>query len=464
MKKTTGSVILATLGAVMLLLPLIGCGGGGGSTKSAPQGFVSARVSFEGTKAHNKAVLKGADSAAATATGTVVVNITITGYYSENNTIFPTVAASIEIDPMLGYGRVTLAQVPIGINHLLTAAATFEGEFTETLKAIIPEVLEGQTAEAVVNQASTVVADAAILYAENSGITLAEVPASLISTIEGIVQALHSQGIPYSSMTSEEILKLIQVASVSISPESAIVEVGSTQQFSVTAYNQGGTAVTGVPTTWSVTSTIGTITSDGLFTATAVGSGEVTVSVGGVSATAAVTVTLCTANADCDDNNALTTDICENGGTVNAVCNNIRCYTDAECNDSKELTIDTCTSAGTPSAACTYANRTSCSMNADCNDADAGTFDSCFSDCDTQQTSCSNIALSTISVMGPVKVNSVPVSCAVVRIYNDALTVDEITYTDIDGNYYYENVPSGTYYILATKENATLESTTVVVP
>ena len=66
--------------------------------------------------------------------------------------------------------------------------------------------------------------------------------------------------------------------------------------------------------------------------------------------------------------------------------------------------------------------------------------------------------------MGTVKVNSVPVSCAVVRIYNDALTVDEITYTDIDGNYYYENVPSGTYYILATKENATLESTTVVVP
>lgn len=80
--------------------------------------------------------------------------------------------------------------------------------------------------------------------------------------------------------------------SISLSPATATVTLGSTQQFTATVRDQFGNAYTGVPLTWTVTpATAGTISTSGLFTAgsTAV-SGELTANFERIVATATVSV------------------------------------------------------------------------------------------------------------------------------------------------------------------------------
>lgn len=64
-------------------------------------------------------------------------------------------------------------------------------------------------------------------------------------------------------------------------------------------------------------------------------------------------------------------------------------------------------------------------------------------------------------VTGTVTSGGQPVADAVVAIYND--TYSDATVTGATGVYNFYNVPAGTYYIVATKDNFTLESQTVVV-
>lgn len=66
------------------------------------------------------------------------------------------------------------------------------------------------------------------------------------------------------------------------------------------------------------------------------------------------------------------------------------------------------------------------------------------------------------SVNGVVTSGGQPVADAAVALYNSAFSAS--TTTDSAGAYAFYDVPSGTYNILATKENYTLESSTVVVP
>ncbi|HEX9437538.1 MAG TPA: Ig-like domain-containing protein [Candidatus Limnocylindria bacterium] len=79
---------------------------------------------------------------------------------------------------------------------------------------------------------------------------------------------------------------------LAISPITANVGTGATQQFTATVKDQTGNPYVGVPVTWSVSpSTAGTISASGLFTAAATaGSATVTATFGTLSATAAVTV------------------------------------------------------------------------------------------------------------------------------------------------------------------------------
>jgi large repetitive protein len=83
------------------------------------------------------------------------------------------------------------------------------------------------------------------------------------------------------------------VASVSISPASASVVVGATQQFSATAEDSSGNAINGVTFTWSSSSTsVATVSSSGLATAVAAGTSQITATASGVTSTAAaLTVT-----------------------------------------------------------------------------------------------------------------------------------------------------------------------------
>lgn len=66
------------------------------------------------------------------------------------------------------------------------------------------------------------------------------------------------------------------------------------------------------------------------------------------------------------------------------------------------------------------------------------------------------------TVSGIVSSAGQPVASAVVSIYNSAYR--DTTVTDAAGAYAFYNVPSGSYFIVATKDSFTLESSTVVVP
>jgi hypothetical protein len=83
------------------------------------------------------------------------------------------------------------------------------------------------------------------------------------------------------------------VASVSVSPASASVAVGASEQFSATAKDSSGNAISGVTFTWSSSSTgVATINSSGLATAVAAGTTQITATASGITSTAAaLTVT-----------------------------------------------------------------------------------------------------------------------------------------------------------------------------
>lgn len=82
------------------------------------------------------------------------------------------------------------------------------------------------------------------------------------------------------------------LTSLELSPTTAGTSFGATVRFEVTARDQSGEPMIGVPTTWSVDpATLGTIDQQGLFTAgDAEGTGTVTVTTGSLSATATVSV------------------------------------------------------------------------------------------------------------------------------------------------------------------------------
>src|SRR5512141_814007 len=81
------------------------------------------------------------------------------------------------------------------------------------------------------------------------------------------------------------------VATVSISPATAALFVGKTQQLTATPMDAQGRAISGKSVNWSSSNTASaTITSDGLVTAVTFGSATVTATVDGVSATALVKV------------------------------------------------------------------------------------------------------------------------------------------------------------------------------
>ncbi len=84
-----------------------------------------------------------------------------------------------------------------------------------------------------------------------------------------------------------------KVASVTISPGSATIRAGQTQQFTATAKDVNGNAITGVAFTWSDSfAGIATIDSNGLATAISPGTVMITASLGGVtSPVATLTVT-----------------------------------------------------------------------------------------------------------------------------------------------------------------------------
>jgi hypothetical protein len=96
-----------------------------------------------------------------------------------------------------------------------------------------------------------------------------------------------------STIAMEQVVVNATLTSISVAPASAMVTAGTSQQFTATALDQFGNAISPAPLfTWTVSGG-GTIDSTGLFTAgsTAGGPFTVTASSGGINGTASVTVT-----------------------------------------------------------------------------------------------------------------------------------------------------------------------------
>ncbi len=94
--------------------------------------------------------------------------------------------------------------------------------------------------------------------------------------------------------TTSVVIRLVDasvtVTSITISPGDTTVGLGKSQQFSATVVSSSGETL---QPTWSTTGSIGTITSTGLFTAVAAGSGQVRATLGGVVASVDIQVPDC---------------------------------------------------------------------------------------------------------------------------------------------------------------------------
>ncbi|MEP7383473.1 MAG: Ig-like domain-containing protein [Gemmatimonadota bacterium] len=84
----------------------------------------------------------------------------------------------------------------------------------------------------------------------------------------------------------------VAVASVSVTPTTASLAVGGSVQLTATAKDAAGNVLTGRPTTWSTGAlSVATVNGSGLVSAVSAGSAVISVSIGGVTASATMTVT-----------------------------------------------------------------------------------------------------------------------------------------------------------------------------
>lgn len=279
----------------MVIALSTGCGGGGGAQStaintSAGTGQISYKVVFKGRSSLERQVSQ-------TSSETVTVEVSISGYYEDDGTVFDPVTASkdITITSATGYGTISVMEVPIGKNHLLIATAKWSDGFTESVKAIIPQVQENVSTSVTADQRSTAIAEAVVRYGELNSKKLNEVTANEMKDLEDAVDYYYAQNNTYVGLTEESVTAYLTPSTISVTPATASLYEGSTQQFAGAIKNsQGVTLTTGgaIPAsgTWTVTGNIGTVSTTGLFTATAAGTGSVVYTYGSITGTAAVTV------------------------------------------------------------------------------------------------------------------------------------------------------------------------------
>ncbi|MFC1474802.1 SUMF1/EgtB/PvdO family nonheme iron enzyme [bacterium] len=345
-------LIIAVLGAAAMLC---GCGGGGGSSAPATgkeQGRLSAEVHFPRRT--------GTGRSAAAATGTISVDISVTGYYGNDGTAFTPVTAHVDVDASASQGSATILEVPVGVNHLMTAIAEYPDGAMDTIKCIVPEIARDTLTRETADQRSTVISDAAIVFASQRGVNISKLSQSDIEEIATIVDALYAAGYSYDQITAEMVMDYqtigTTVASIIVFPATATVAVGLTQQFTAAPKNSYGVAVD-ASVTWSVDGGIGTIDSAGLFTASTAGEGSVAAISGNVTGSASVTVTT---SAVCGNGAVETGEDCDDGGE-SATCDSD--CTAATCGDSAANATagETCDDGNTTTETCAY-GQTSCTV------------------------------------------------------------------------------------------------------
>ena len=188
------------------------------------------------------------------------------------------VAISATVGSRTGQQSLTVIQVPVGSVTVAPAAVTLAVGATQQLTASTLDAsgnaLSGRAITWTTSDSTKAKVNAAgLVTAANSGI------ATITATSEG------------KSGTSAITVGLPAVASVSITPATASLAIGGTQQLTATLSDANGNVVTGRVILWTSSDpTKATVTSSGLVTATANGNTVVTATSEGKSASASVTV------------------------------------------------------------------------------------------------------------------------------------------------------------------------------
>src|SRR5213595_1771143 len=193
--------------------------------------------------------------------------------------------------------------------HVLFAAAPSGWVVQDYLAKIVPtvpvaavtvspasvSVLQGQTVQltATPRDASGNPLTGRVITWQSSNSAIASVNGSgLVSGVAAggpVTMTATSEG---QSGTASITVSGVPVASVTVSPASASVPVGQTQQLTATLKDANGTVLTGRPVAWSSNNTpVATVNSSGLVTTKVAGSATITATSEGQNGTAAITVT-----------------------------------------------------------------------------------------------------------------------------------------------------------------------------
>jgi len=208
------------------------------------------------------ATVNAAGLATGVAAGTATVTATLSGVSGTANLTVTAVAAtltSITVTP-------TTASIAAGAAQQFTATATYSNGTTANV-----------TSTATWTSSSTATAT---VSAGGLATGVAAGSTTITATVSGV------------SGTASLTVAAKTVTKVAVTPATASIAAGATQQFTATAtYSDGSTATVTATATWSSSSAAtATISAGGLATGVAAGSATITATAGGVSGTASLTV------------------------------------------------------------------------------------------------------------------------------------------------------------------------------
>jgi uncharacterized protein YjdB len=184
-----------------------------------------------------------------------------------------------------GSASVTVTRTAVAFVTVAPASPTLIVGATQQLTATMTDVRAATLLGRSVTWASSNTAAATV---DSSGLVRAVAPGGTTITAT-------SEGIPGTATVTVTATPVVPVAFVTVSPATATVTMGATQQLTATTKDAGGATLTGRTVTWvSSNAAVGTVSSSGVVTAVAVGSAQITATSEGINGTATVTVTQAT--------------------------------------------------------------------------------------------------------------------------------------------------------------------------
>jgi len=224
-----------------------------------------------------------------------------TTQWSSSNTAVATVSATglvtavsvgtatltVTVEGATATALLSVGPLPPAITSLTVSPSALSLIAGQT-RALAPVVVRPTGAPAAVLTYGT--ADPAVATVSTTGVITALTPGTATITVTATVPGNTS----YSAATMTELVTVsvgAAVASVQVTPGTASIMPGSTQQLTTTVRDSSGAELTGRAVTWTTSNAaIATVSATGLVTAVAVGTATITATVGGVPGVMTLTV------------------------------------------------------------------------------------------------------------------------------------------------------------------------------